>query len=262
MQRLNRQGSEPSTHRPQSRGGQRRTSSRWVSEGHAQTRLRLKQSDPRRRVKYHAPLSVRCQRHQSTQLTSRVVTWLKSPSQMGHSESLRISDHLSPSLSGPLKWSGVLSNAEIPVQILARVIFVSCALASAISASYFDKKIAKKSILASPGKQGKNRPKKGKMAQTSVFGPFCLFLDRLFPIFLVRPKSIFCDFFPISGPRNQHSPSTRTRKSELHDAYFSGMHAILAVSGLSSWDLATSRVRSLLATSSVRSLVCGDVNWG
>ena len=43
---------------------------------------------------------------------TRVVTWLKSPSQKGHSESLRISDHLSPSLSGPLKWSGVLSNAE------------------------------------------------------------------------------------------------------------------------------------------------------
>ena len=57
------------------------------------------------------------------------------------------------------------------------------------------KKIAEKSKLASPGKYGKNRPKIGKMAQKSVFGPFVLFWGDFFPILRVRPKSIFRRFF-------------------------------------------------------------------
>ena len=121
---------------------ERRPSSRWVSEGHAQIRLRLKQSDPRRRVNYHAPLAIRCQTHQSTQLTSRVVTWLKSPSQKGHRESLRISDHLSPLLR-PTQMEWCPFKCRNPVQILAGVIFISCGLASAISSSNFDKNTRK-----------------------------------------------------------------------------------------------------------------------
>ena len=61
-----------------------------------------------------------------------------SASQKGHSESLRIPDHLSPSLSGRDQMGHDPFKCRNPFQILARVIFVSCALASAISASYFD----------------------------------------------------------------------------------------------------------------------------
>ena len=118
LQRLNRQGSEPSSHRPQSRGGQRRTSSRWVSEDHAQIRLRLKQSDPRRRVKCHAPpvvSFVRCQRHQANY---SIYPHMFSRGSSHHIKgSQRVTQNIrSPlsSLSDPLKWSGILSKAEIP----------------------------------------------------------------------------------------------------------------------------------------------------
>ena len=64
-------------------------------------------------VKYHAPLAVRCHMHQSTQLTSPVVTWLKSPSQKSHSESEYQITSL-PLFLDVIKWVTIHSNAEIP----------------------------------------------------------------------------------------------------------------------------------------------------
>ena len=50
-------------------------------------------------------------------------------------------------------------------------------------------------------------PKKGKMAQRSVVGPFFQFWGDFSPIFRVRPKSIFQRFLSVFGPEARKRPS-------------------------------------------------------
>ena len=76
------------------------------------------------------------------------------------------------------------------------------------------------------------------MARKPIFEPFFLFLGDFFPIFRVRPKSIFRRFFSDFGPeaRNRHSP--RHAYSQLwgalkHSFENASLHQGFQTSGLS-----------------------------
>ena len=65
------------------------------------------------------------------------------------------------------------------------------------------------------------------MARKTIFEPFFLFLGDFFPIFRVRPKSIFRRFFSDFGPkaRNRHSPRhTYSQASMPNDCTTIGLH--------------------------------------
>ena len=78
--------------------------------------------------------------------------------------------------------------------------------------------VCEKSILASPGKEGKKNPKQENGSKTA-FGPFFLFLVDFFPIFGARPKSIFVgDFFFLSDFGLEALSGTHTRKLNLRNS--------------------------------------------
>ena len=82
-------------------------------------------------------------------------------------------------------------------------------------------KIAEKSILASPGKLGKDRPKIGNMARKPIFEPFFLFCNEFFPYFpgeaRIDCSAIFSDFGILPGTHSRKKRGAKVTQDGNHD---------------------------------------------